>query len=191
MIFSALDWTILLTYVVACFTTGVYCKKFIGDTSGFLVAGREVGLYLGVATLAATEIGTVTFMYYAELGYKDGFSPFIVALLAGTVMIFIGQSGLVVETMRGLNLMTVPEYFEERYSKGVRVLAGVLVASGGMLNTGIFLKLEASFLTIFTGIPAKYLFHVMVAILLLEMVYSVLGGMVSIVVTDFIQYVFL
>lgn len=191
MIFSALDWTVLLAYVIACFIAGVYCKKFIGDTSDFLVAGRGVGLHLGVATLAATEIGTVTFVYYAELGYKDGFAPFIVALLAGMVMIFIGQSGLVVETMRGLNLMTVPEYFEARYSKGVRVLAAVLVASGGMLNTGIFLKLEASFLTIFTGIPAKYLFHVMVAILLLEMVYSVLGGMVSIVVTDFIQYVFL
>jgi len=189
MVFSALDWAILLTYVVACFIAGVYCKKFIGDTAGFLVAGRGVGLHLGVATLAATEIGTVTFVYYAELGYKHGFAPFVVALLAGIVMIILGRSGLVVETMRGLNLMTVPEYYEFRYSKGVRVLAGALVASGGMLNTGIFLKLEASFLTIFTGIPAKYLFEVMVAILLLEMIYSVLGGMVSIVVTDFIQYV--
>jgi solute:Na+ symporter, SSS family len=191
MAFSPLDWTILVVYVVACFYAGIYCKKFIGNTEDFLVAGRRVGLHLGVATLAATEIGTVTFMYYSELGYRDGFAAFIVALLSGLVMIFIGQSGFMVQTMRGLNLMTVPEYCQNRYSKGVRLLAGVLVALGGLLNTGVFLKTEATFLTIFTGIPERGLLYVMVAILLLEMLYSVLGGMVSIVITDFIQYIFL
>ncbi len=39
--------------------------------------------FIGVATLAATEIGTITFMYYAELGYKTGFASFINGLIAG------------------------------------------------------------------------------------------------------------
>ena len=52
--------------------TGLYGRKFVGGISDFLVAGRELGTFLAVATLAATEIGTITFMYYAELGYKTG-----------------------------------------------------------------------------------------------------------------------
>ena len=56
---------------------------------------------------------------------------------------------------------------------------------------GIFLKIEGEFLTIVSGIDSKYLVAVMTAILLLELLYTVLGGMVSVVITDFIQYVLL
>ncbi len=191
MSFTAVDWIIVAGYVAICFFAGIWCRKFVGDVSDFLVAGRELGLHLGVATLAATEIGTVTFMYYAELGYKSGFAPFITALLAGGVMAVLGRTGFVVERMRDLKLLTVPEYCQARYSRGVRVLVGILVATGGILNMGVFLRIEGEFLTILTGIPSRFLIHVMVAILLLEMAYTILGGMVSIVVTDFIQYVML
>ncbi|HXA57338.1 MAG TPA: hypothetical protein VNU84_07850, partial [Candidatus Acidoferrum sp.] len=71
--FSALDWVIVIVYVAATFATGLYGRKFVGGIADFLVAGRELGTFIGIATLAATEIGTITFMYYAELGYKTGY----------------------------------------------------------------------------------------------------------------------
>src|SRR5256885_12566246 len=56
---------------------------------------------------------------------------------------------------------------------------------------GVFLKIEGEFLTIVSGINAKYLIAVMTVILVLELLYTVLGGMVAVVITDFIQYVLL
>ena len=153
------------------------------------MAGRSIGLFLGIATLAATEIGTVTFMYYAELGYQTGFSSFVNGLIAGCVMIFIGRTGLIIKRQRQLQLMTIPEYFELRYSRNLRVLTGIMVALGGILNMGVFLKIEGLFLATISGIPLGYLKVVMTGILLLELLYTVLGGMVSIVITDFIQFV--
>jgi SSS family solute:Na+ symporter len=191
MDFTLLDWLIVAVYLVTCFGAGVYCRKFVGGVEDYLVAGRALGVYLGIATLAATEIGTVTFMYYAELGYKAGFAPFITALIAGGVFLVIGRTGFIVEKLRELKLLTVPEYCQHRYSRGVRILMGLFVATGGILNMGLFLRVEGQFLTILTGIPGEYLVAVMVGILLLEMAYTVLGGMVSIAVTDFIQYVVL
>jgi SSS family solute:Na+ symporter len=191
MTFSALDIGIVLVYLAVCFGAGVYARKFVGGVADFLVAGRALGLHLGVATLAATEIGTITFMYYAELGYKSGFAPFITALISGVVFIFIGRTGFVVERLRALKLMTVPEYCQTRYSRGVRITMGVLVAVGGILNMGMFLRIEGTFLTILMGIPQKCLVHTMVAILLLEMAYTILGGMLSVAITDFIQYIML
>jgi solute:Na+ symporter, SSS family len=47
---------------------GLIGKRFVGNVSHYLVAGRELGLYVGIATLAATEIGTITFMYNGEFG---------------------------------------------------------------------------------------------------------------------------
>ena len=189
MIFSLLDWSIIVVYLTFSVAAGLYGKRYISGLSDFLVAGRGIGLYLGVATLAATEIGTVTFMYYAELGYKTGFASFINGLIAGCVMIAIGRTGFIVKRLRELRLMTVPEYFQVRYSRNLRVLTGVLVATGGILNMGVFLKIEGTFLATISGIPLEYLKVVMTGILLLELVYTVLGGMVSIVITDFIQFV--
>lgn len=191
MSFSLADWFIVTGYLAGSVTVGLLGKRFLGTVEHYLVAGRELGLYVGVATLAATEIGTITFMYNAELGYRFGFASFAAALISGVVMIFVGRTGFIISRFRQLNLMTVPEFFEVRYSRGLRLVTGVLVALGGILNMGVFLKIEGEFLTIVSGIPARYLVAVMTVILLLELVYTVAGGMVSVVITDFLQYALL
>ena len=191
MNFTVLDWSIVISYLAASVGIGLLGRKYIGNVSHYLVAGRELGVFLGIATLAATEIGTITFMYNAEFGYKYGFSAFAAALISGIVMILVGRTGFVISRFRQLKLMTVPEFFEVKYSRGLRLLTGVLVALGGILNMGVFLKIEGEFLTIVSGIHVKYLVAVMTGILLLELLYTVLGGMVSVVITDFLQYVLL
>ncbi|HKF59530.1 MAG TPA: sodium:solute symporter family protein [Blastocatellia bacterium] len=190
--FSYLDWSIVAIYLAASLAAGLLGKRFIGTSvSHYLVAGRELGLYIGIATLAATEIGTITFMYNAELGYRYGFAAFCAALISGLAMVIVGRTGFVIRRFRELQLMTVPEYFERKYSLGLRLLTGILVALGGILNMGVFLKIEGEFLTIVSGIPGRYLVLTMTVILILEVLYTVVGGMVSVVITDFLQYVLL
>jgi SSS family solute:Na+ symporter len=191
MNFTTLDWVIVIGYLLASVCIGVIGKRFVGSVSHYLVAGRELGLYLGIATLAATEIGTITFMYNAELGYKYGFAAFAAAMISGVVMIVVGRTGFIIGRFRELRLMTVPEYFERKYSRGLRIVTGVLVALGGILNMGVFLKIEGEFLTIVSGIDTRHIVTVMTVILVLELLYTVLGGMVAVVITDFVQYVLL
>ena len=191
MNFAPVDWIIVAGYLALSMAVGIIGKRYVGNVSHYLVAGRELGLYVGIATLAATEIGTITYMYNGELGYKYGFAAFAAALVSGVVMIIVGRTGLIISRFRQLKLMTVPEYFEVKYSRGLRIVTGVLVALGGILNMGVFLKIEGEFLTIVSGINVRYLVAVMTVILLMELIYTVLGGMVSVVITDFIQYVLL
>ena len=189
MHFTLLDWAIVIGYLAVTLAAGLYGRKYVSGISDFLVAGRGLGTFIGIATLAATEIGTVTFMYYAELGYKTGFASLVNGLIAGAAMLFVGRTGFIIRRLRALGLMTIPEYFEVRYSRKLRVLTGVLVATGGILNMGVFLKVEGTFLTIISGISLDHLKATMTAILLLELTYTVLGGMVSVVITDFMQFV--
>lgn len=191
MNFTTIDWAIVIIYLGISVTIGLIGKKYVGSVSHYLVAGRELGLFLGIATLAATEIGTITFMYNGELGYKYGFAAFAAAMISGIVMIIVGRTGFIISRFRELKLMTVPEYFEIKYSRGLRIVTGILVALGGILNMGVFLKIEGEFLTIVSGIDTRHIVVVMTIILLLELLYTVLGGMVSVVITDFVQYVLL
>ena len=62
MNFTALDWIIVVGYLIASVSVGLIGKRYVGNVAQYLVAGRELGLFLGIATLAATEIGTITFM---------------------------------------------------------------------------------------------------------------------------------
>src|SRR5512142_1047013 len=139
MHFSGFDWFIVVGYLLLCIAVGLLGKKYIGNVTHYLVAGRELGMYAGIATLAATEIGTITFMYNGELGYKYGFAAFAAALISGLVMIVVGRTGFVIRHFRALKLMTVPEFFEVKYSRGLRLVTGILVALGGILNMGVFL----------------------------------------------------
>jgi SSS family solute:Na+ symporter len=189
--FHPIDWIIVVGYLAATMAAGLYGKRYISGLGDFLVAGRKLGTYIGIATLAATEIGTITFMYNAEQGFNYGFSSFVIGLISGLVMIFIGRTGFLVKKMRAMGIMTVPEFFEVRYSRKLRLLTGVLVAIGGILNMGVFLQVEGKFLLLISGLSHDYLKEMMTGILLLELLYTVLGGMVSIVITDFIQFVFL
>lgn len=191
MTFTTLDWTIVAAYLGLSLALGLIGKRYIGSVADYLVAGRGLGTFAGIATLAATEIGTITFMYNAELGYRYGFAAFSAALISGLVMIVVGRTGFVISRLREMRLMTVPEFFEARYSRGLRLVTGILVALGGILNMGVFLKVEGEFLTIVSGINTRYLIAVMTGILLLELMYTVLGGMVAVVITDFMQYVLL
>ncbi len=191
MHFAPIDWIIIVVYLALSMLIGLVGRKYVGSTADFLVAGRELGTAIGIATLAATEIGTVTFMYNSELGYSYGFAAFAAAVISGGAMILVGRTGFVIEKFRALRLMTVPEYFEVRYSRGLRMLTGILVAVGGVLNMGVFLKIEGEFLIIVGGLNPHSLLLIMLAILLLELIYTTVGGMVSVVITDYMQYVLL
>jgi SSS family solute:Na+ symporter len=43
-------------------------RRYVGRVEDFLVAGREMDVYLGIASLAASEFGIITCMYAAENG---------------------------------------------------------------------------------------------------------------------------
>ena len=137
MTFSPIDWFIVGAYLIFSVAIGMIGRRYVGSVAHYLVAGRELGVFVGIATLAATEIGTITFMYNAELGYRYGFAPFVVALISGLVMVIIGRIGFVITRFRSMKLMTVPEFFERKYSLGLRLFTGVLVALGGILFIGV------------------------------------------------------
>ena len=77
MNFHPIDWIIVIVYLAATMAAGLYGKRYVMGIGDYLVAGRKLGTFIGVATLAATEIGTITFMYNAQLGFTAGFSSFI------------------------------------------------------------------------------------------------------------------
>lgn len=190
--FSGLDWAIVVGYLLGTLVVGLYVNRFIQDMSDYVVAGRSLGTWLAVATMIGSELGLVTVMFAAQKGFTGGFSAFHIAVAAGLVPLLVGFTGFIVLPLRRLGVMTIPEYYGIRYGKGVRVYGGILLALAGILNMGMFLKAGAVFVTALTGLhDPVYIKVVMSVLIVLVLAYTTLGGMVSVVITDYIQFVVL
>jgi SSS family solute:Na+ symporter len=191
MNFNTLDLIIIVVYVSFIFFSGIIVKKYIKGIGDYLVAGRSMGFNLGLISLLCTEIGMITYVYYAEMGFKTGFAGLMVAAPPVIALLFLGKTGFVIKRLMEMKIMTVPEFFSKRYSKGVRFYIGILMAVGGILNFGVFPGVEAKFINIVTGIPEEYLLVTMVVLLTIVLLYMLVGGMVSVIITNYVQYILL
>jgi len=168
---------------------GIVARRKVSDLGDFLVAGRKLRSVMGVATLASTEMGLVTIVYFSQEAYENGFVSIIAGFIAALTMWLVGRTGFVIRKLRSLEVRTVPEYFAGRFSPGVRWTAGVLTFLTGVLNVGIFLQVEGRFLAIVTGLPPETLPLIMGVLLVFVVTYTMLGGMYSVVLTDLFQFV--
>jgi SSS family solute:Na+ symporter len=185
------DGGIVGLYLLATMIAGIMVRKYVKKVDHYLVAGREMNLYLGIASLAATEFGIVTCMYTAQAGYKYGFAGATPGIIQCVAMLAIGTTGFCIEPLRASGVMTIPELFEQRYGRFVRSLSGVVIVLGGLLNMGVFLRIGGEFLVLVTGFDVAWLEIAMTVLLLLVAIYTILGGMLSVLVTDFLQFVVL
>lgn len=184
-----IDGTIVGIYLAMTLVAGLWVRKYVRRVDHFLVAGREMNLYLGIASLAATEFGIITCMYTAQAGYTLGFAGCFPGLCQAAAMFLIGITGFCVEPLRASGAMTLPELFQQRFGARIRWLAGVVIVLGGLLNMGVFLKVGGDFLCLVAGFDIRYLAWIMTALLGLVALYTILGGMLSVLVTDFLQFV--
>lgn len=191
--FSILDWFIVGAYLLGTVAVGVYVNRFIKGMGDFLVAGRSLKTRLGVATMIGSELGLVTAMYAAQKGFTGGFAAFHIGLLAGITALLVGLTGFLVVPLRRTGVMTIPQFYEHRYgSRALRVFGGLLLALSGILNMGLFLKAGATFVTGLTGVADDTMIKVvMTTLLALVLIYTALGGMVSVIITDYVQFVVL
>lgn len=189
--FTSIDWVFIFGFLMISLFIGLIARKHISSVDDFLLAGRKLRAFRGIATLASTEMGLVTIIYFSEEAYSNGFVAIIAGIIAALTMWVIGQTGFVISHLRSLGIRTVPEYFEIRFRPGVRWIAGILIFLTGILNMGIFLQVEGKFLVIAMGLPPGSLPFIMGIILLIVISYTILGGMHSVVITDVFQFLIL
>ncbi len=194
-----LDGSIVGLYLLITMAAGLYVRKYVGKVDDFLVAGREMNVYLGIASLAATEFGIVTCMYTAEAGYKYGFAGATPGIAMALSMLVIGYTGFCIKPLRDSGVITIPELIEKQFGPRIRWAAGVVIVLGGLLNMGVFLRIGGQFLVQIIGLKTTsfniggfeigYLEAMMTILLIGVAAYTILGGMLSVLITDFLQFV--
>jgi SSS family solute:Na+ symporter len=200
--FTGWDWAIVTCYLLGTIVVGLYANRFIRGLDDFLVAGRTLRVPIAIATMTGTELGLVTVMYSAEEGFRNGISAIHIGIIEGVCLFGIGLSGAIIYGLRAKGVRTIPEFYGERFGKTVQVVGATILVLAGILNMGLFLRAGANFVMGLTGLgidPASPeglalglgLKLVMTGMLALVLFYTTLGGMVSVVITDYVQFIVL
>ena len=173
----------ILLYLVVQFAIGVVVSRRIASESDYLVAGRRLGVGLAAFSIFATWFGAETVVGAAGAIYSDGLSggsadPFGYGLCLLVVGIVVAAP------LWRRRYTTFGDLFRERYSPGVERLAVLLMVPTSVLWAAAQIRAfgqvvsASSDLTVTVAITAAAVFVIG---------YTVAGGLLADVITDFVQ----
>lgn len=173
---------IVVSYLIFLVGIGVYSSKKIGDSEDFLVAGRRLGPFLIAGTLAATEIGGGSSLGVVEKAYGNwGLSALWYVATMGITFTIIA---LVAPMLRKAMVKTIPEFFRRRYDKPSGLFTAITMILPLIGLTSVQFIASGVILSVIMG--WDYTSSVVV-ISCVVIVYSMLGGLWSVSLTDFAQ----
>jgi len=192
-----IDWIIIVALLATLLAAAIYSQRFTRNVADFLVANRCAGRYVLAVSGGVAGLGAITIIAFWENVYSAGLTNTWWSMADGFVLALMMISGWVIYRFRQTRAMTLPQFIEMRYSRHFRLFTGVICWLSGVINFGIFPAVGARFFMgalqipddgLWAGIPvypAMLVFLIGTAI-----VFTLLGGQIAVIVTDFIQGIF-
>jgi len=180
----SLDLIVLATYLIGILVVGLWAKRKATTQEDFLVAGRSVGPVLYSGTLAAVILGGGATVGGVKLGYLYGLSGMWLVFMYGLGMIVVGV--VLVPRILKLNLFTITELLERRYSIPSRVAGGLVMAAYDLMIVVTGTIAAGAVMEVIVGMPRTPSILLASAV---TVTYSVFGGMWSLTQTDIVQFV--
>jgi SSS family solute:Na+ symporter len=194
-----IDWGIVAAVLAFIVGVVIVSKPLMRSVSDFLAAGRTGGRYLISLSQGTASLGAITIVGMLEMNYIAGFNMRWWEMAMAVVIVGISVSGWVLYRFRQTRAMTMAQFFEIRYSRNFRIFAGSLAFLSGIINFGIFPAVSARFFIHFCGLPktidvlglhVSTFALIMIVILWIPLYFVFSGGQIAVMITDFLQGIF-
>ena len=178
---SIIDYIIIVCYFILLFIIGFFVKKKVHNLNDYFLAGRRLTLPIFVATLVSTwyggllGVGELSFNYGLVNWLTQGFFWYLVYLFFAFFL---------ANRIRKSKLYTIPDQLERFYDKKSRFL-------GSIFN---FIMVTPAAYILSLGLIFNILFgwELWISIFVVSIVmifYTIRGGFIGIIYTDFIQFI--
>ena len=150
---SWIDWLIVIIPVSLVMFMGWKAGRYVRGVSDYLVAGRICGRYVLSVADVANGLAVITLVSYVELHYKTGFAMFFWSNIILPMSMMFALVGYCTYRFRETRAMSLGQFLEMRYCKGLRILASGLRTTSEMLANMICPAIAARFFIYMLGIP--------------------------------------
>ncbi|MFC6768679.1 sodium:solute symporter [Natrinema soli] len=183
MVVSPIDTGVLTLYMLGLLAVGYWGYQKSDTLDDYLVAGRNIPIWMYIPVMSAVILGGASTIGGGGLGYQTGISGAWLVIMLGLGTIALGL--LISTNLASLKAYSLGEVLERRYDRYSGTIGAVIA--------GIYALTLAITQTIAIGKVLSVLFGVEQNTMILAagaivISYTMLGGMLSVTITDFVQW---
>jgi SSS family solute:Na+ symporter len=181
-----IDYAIMIVYFVAILAVGTWFSRRQKTTKDFFFGGQRFSWWLIAFSLIATTVGSYSFVKYSTKGFEFGLSSSQTYLNDWIWFPLLAFGWLPI--LYFSRVTSIPEYFERRFDRRVRLLATICVLGYLIGYVGVNLFTMGKVLNALLGwdIPLAALL-----VAAISCTYVTAGGQTSVIMTDLLQGVML
>ncbi|MGD9631486.1 MAG: sodium:solute symporter family protein [Pyrinomonadaceae bacterium] len=178
------DYIIIAGYFVLLTLIGLYFWRRMKHVRDFFTGGNAIPWWLAGVSFYLTGFSAFTFVAYSEMAYRFGFVAVTLAWSAAAAMA-IGTIFLA-GRWRRTRIVSPVEFLEDRYSSHIRQILAWLGIPLKVIDDGLKIYATGVFVSIGLGFDLQTSIIVSGGVMLL---YTFMGGLWAVVVTDFVQFI--
>ncbi len=162
---------------------GWWASRRVSNATDYIVAGRRLPIYLAGASIMSTWFAAETLMGASSTAYQYGLQGVVFDPFGAAFCLFL-SGFFFVRLMRRARYLTVIDFFERRYGKGMTLLGSIAQLLTYFAWTGAQIVAGGNIIHALVGWPVA---TGMIAVALFVTAYTVMGGLWADTMLDFMQ----
>ncbi|MCP4645659.1 MAG: sodium/solute symporter [bacterium] len=187
---STLDWIVVALYALGMLSVGIYYARKTETADDYYLGGRQMRPSMVGLSLFATLISTISYLAVPGEVINNGPTASL-TYLATLPFVFLIVGYLLIPYIMKLKITSAYELLETRLGMPARLVGSTIFLVLRLLWMGLVLHTATKAIVTAIGVPQEHLAVVtpcvMLGLGLLTVVYSSLGGLRAVVLTDVIQ----
>jgi len=172
---------LIALYLLANIAVGAWASRRVTTAQDFVLAGRQLPLMLAASVTFATWFGSETIMGAPAMFVEGGVQAVIEEPFGSALCLFL-VGAFFARPLYRLQITTFSDYFRIRFGRSAELLSALMVIPSYFSWIAAQLVAIGIVLSVVTDVPREYCILFSAAVV---MIYTLLGGMWSISVTDF------
>ena len=174
-----LNYIVIIIYLFSLPLIGYFTKRKINNAEDYFLGARNIPWWAVAFSIVAAETSTLTFISVPGLSYLTNLT--FLQVVAGYILGRVVVAVFFLPAFFNGKLSTSYQFLEKRFGKKLRKVASVAF---------LFTRTAADGVRLFaTAIPLKFLldinyFYAIVIIAVIALIYSLVGGMRSVIWVD-------
>ncbi|MDP6110356.1 MAG: sodium-coupled permease [Planctomycetota bacterium] len=184
-----IDWILIAVYALSTIGLGVYFGRKQKSTKEYFVGGGNMNPFFVGVSLFATLLSTIS--YLSMPGESAGKGPVnLLGMLALPFVFWIVAYGLLPVYMKN-RVTSAYELLEERLGVSLRLLGATMFLALRLVWMTLLVYLAAKAMIVMMGVEEKWVPLIVLITGIVSVIYTSLGGLRAVIITDFMQTVLL
>lgn len=183
---TTLDLVVVICYFILVAGMGIVLGRCVRNTRDYFSGNRSVPWFMGGISTYMTMMSTFVFVAYAGIAYRDGLVA--LTILWSTTVASIFASIFFAPRWKRVDIRTPTEYLEVRYNSAVRQTVSWGGVGFRLLDNMVRLYAMGLFISGISGFSLEQTILITGVVVL---IYTMVGGLWAVILTDAIQCVIL